>query len=489
MKKFLQTAFVAAMTFFAANSYGQLANGSILPAGVNLTDLNGNTYDIDALLSGGKTIFIDISATWCGPCWGFHQTHILDDLYTQYGPTGTDEVRVFWIEGDATTSVDLISGIGTNTQGDWTAGTTFPLVDDAAASQTLQAGFYPTLYMICPSRRVWHISPSEVNAYWPVSQHIDNSRACNNPIDAVLDSYTGETATCGYISQMKVLIQNKGVNTLTSAGIAAKVNGTTVAYRDWTGSLEQFQSVEVNVGANLFNTPSTDVEFTVYTTGNDVAPADNIGVQTITLAPEVTNTSLIVKITTDRYGSESSWKIRKGNNAVLASGGPYADLAANGVTIQPDVTVTLPAMDCYKFEMLDSYADGICCLYGQGGYQVTTSDGTVVLSGGEFGATDAKRISYGVTSIGEELSAASLNVFPNPSTGICNVTMNMTKNEDVSIRVYNMLGSLVSSRDLGSLTPGDYIYQVDLSSQASGVYTMMMVTSKGVQTQLISINR
>jgi thiol-disulfide isomerase/thioredoxin len=81
MKKFLQTAFVAAMTFFAANSYGQLANGTILPAGINLTDLNGNTYDIDALLSGGKTIFIDVSATWCGPCWGFHQTHILDDLY------------------------------------------------------------------------------------------------------------------------------------------------------------------------------------------------------------------------------------------------------------------------------------------------------------------------------------------------------------------------------------------------------------------------
>jgi hypothetical protein len=489
MKKFLQTAFVAAMTFFAANSYGQLTNGSILPAGINLTDLNGNTYDIDALISGGKTIFIDVSATWCGPCWNFHQTHILDDLYTQYGPTGTDEVRVFWIEGDATTAVDLISGIGTNTQGDWTAGTTFPLIDDAAAANTLQIGFFPTLYMICPSRRVWHISPSEVGAYWPVSQHIANARACANPIDAVYNSYTGETATCGYISQLKVQIQNKGVNTLTSAGIGAKVNGNTIAYYDWTGSLEQFQSVEVNVGANLFTSPSTDVEFTVYTSGNDVAPTDNVGVQTIVLAPEVTNTSLIVKVTTDQYGSESSWKIRKGNNALLASGGPYTDLAAVGTTVQPDVTVTLPAMDCYKFEMLDAFGDGLCCNYGQGGYQVTTSDGTIVLSGGEFGATEAKRISYGVTSIGEELSSATLNVFPNPSTGICNVTMNMTKNEDVSIRVYNMLGALVSSRDLGSLTPGDYIYQVDLSTQASGVYSMMMITSQGVQTQLISINR
>ena len=455
----------------------------------NLTDINGNTQNLFAMLDAGKMVVIDVSATWCGPCWNYHNTGALNQFYAAHGPAGADDARVLFIEGDATTAVSLINGIGTNTQGDWTAGTTFPLCDDAAAANTLQIGFFPTLYMICPSRRVWHISPSEVGAYWPVSQHIANARACANPIDAVLDSYTGETATCGYISQMKVLIQNKGVNTLTSAGIAAKVNGTTVAYRDWTGSLEQFQSVEVNVGANLFTSPSTDVEFTVYTTGNDVAPTDNIGSQTITLAPEVTNTSLIVKITTDQYGTESSWKIRKGNNAVLASGGPYTDLAASGTTVQPEVTVTLPAMDCYKFEMLDAYGDGMCCNYGQGGYEVTTSDGTVVLSGGEFGATDAKRISYGVTSIGEELSAASLNVYPNPSTGICNVTMNMTKNEDVSIRVYNMLGSLVSSRDLGSLTPGDYIYQVDLSSQASGVYSMMMITSQGVQTQLISINR
>jgi hypothetical protein len=488
MKKFLQTAFVAAMTFFAANSYGQLANGSIIPAGVNLTDLNGNTYDIDALLSGGKTIFIDISATWCGPGWGFHQTHILDDLYTQYGPTGTDEVRVFWIEGDAATGVPLISGIGANTQGDWTAGTTFPLIDDAAASETLQAGFYPTLYMICPSRRVWHISPSEVLAYWPVALHISNARACSNPIDAVLDSYTGETSTCGTISPLKIEIQNKGVQTLSSATISASIGGTEVATTNWTGTLEQFQTGLVSFGsANI--TSSTDLTFTVTPTGTDVAPTDNVLVQSINMAPEVTTNSLIVKITSDRYGSESTWKIRRGNNSVLASGGPYADLAANGVTIQPPVTVNLTAADCYKFEMLDSYGDGICCQYGDGGYEVTTSDGTVLISGGEFEASEAKRLSYGVTSIGDEVSAASLNVFPNPSTGICNLTMNLTKNEDVSIRVFNMLGALVSSRDLGSLTPGDYIYQVDLSSQSAGVYSMMMITSQGVQTQLISINR
>ncbi len=487
MKKLLQTTLVAAMTMLAGNSYSQMANGSLAPS-LNLTDLNGNTYDVDALLAAGKTVFIDVSATWCGPCWNFHQTHILEDLYNQYGPGGTNEVQVFWIEGDATTTVAEISGSGTSTQGDWTAGTTFPMCDDAVASNALQIGFFPTLYMICPSRRVWHISPSEVGAYWPVSQHIANARACTNPIDAVMDSYTGETSTCGYVSQLKVKCQNKGVNTLTSATITASIGGNVVASKAWTGSLEQFQAVEVNIGSHTFNA-NEDVEFAITPNGTDVAPSDNIGTQTISMAPEVSNTTLIVKITTDQYGSETTWKLRKGNNAVLASGGPYADLAAAGEGVQPDVTVTLPANDCYKFEMIDGYGDGMCCNYGNGGYQVTDDAGNVLISGDQYGASEIKRISYGVTSVGNDLSSiASVNVYPNPSNGLCNVTMSLTKNEDVSFRVYNVLGSLVSSRNMGNLTPGDYIYQMDLSGQASGVYTLVMQTNQGVKSYMVSIN-
>jgi hypothetical protein len=424
MKLFFQRALIALLTFFASNTYGQLANGTLLPAGIILTDLNGNSYDIDALISGGKTVFIDVSATWVGPSWTFHQTHILEDLFTQYGPAGTDEVRVFWIEGDAATSVDLISGIGANTQGDWTAGTSFPLCDNADASNTLQVGFFPTLYMICPSRRVWHISPSEVNAYWPVSQHIENARSCSNPIDAVLDSYTGETSTCGTLSPLKVNIQNKGVQTLTSANISAFIGGTQVATTNWTGALEQFQESAVSFGsANL--TSISDLTFTVTPAGTEAAPSDNSLVQTINLAPIITSGNIIVKITSDQYGSESTWKIRRSNNTVVASGGPYTDLTAVGTSVQPNVSVTLPSNDCYSFEMSDSYGDGICCTYGQGGYQVTTSTGTVILSGGEFESIDKKRINFNYAapiSLGNLTSGVISNNNPNPITFASNPT-------------------------------------------------------------------
>jgi hypothetical protein len=216
----------------------------------------------------------------------------------------------------------------------------------------------------------------------------------------------------------------------------------------------------------------------------------------------VSGTDIIVKVYTDNYPSETGWEIRNSaTNALLASGGPY--IGAGGTAAGgPDAlqtktqSITLPAgNNCYKVIMTDSYGDGFgygVNPAGQFGMEIVSGSNTILnLNLGNFGSilTRDAAMKTDETSSISELDAVNFNVFPNPSNGICNVTMNMTKNEDVSIRVYNMLGSLVSSRDLGSLTPGDYIYQVDLSTEASGVYSMMMITSQGVQTQLISINR
>ena len=54
---------------------------------------------------------MDISATWCPPCWSYHQGGALEDLWVNHGPAGapgvsantTDDVVVLWFEGDAST--------------------------------------------------------------------------------------------------------------------------------------------------------------------------------------------------------------------------------------------------------------------------------------------------------------------------------------------------------------------------------------------------
>ena len=83
MKKILLIAIAALFIF--SNAQAQLPNGSIGPD-FTATDLNGNTINLYTdFLDQGIPVIMDVSATWCGPCWSFHQGHALKDIYMTYG--------------------------------------------------------------------------------------------------------------------------------------------------------------------------------------------------------------------------------------------------------------------------------------------------------------------------------------------------------------------------------------------------------------------
>ena len=70
---------------FASTTFAQLPDGSNAPDFTS-TDLNGNTVELYAdFLDQGIPVIMDVSATWCGPCWSFHEGHAMKDVYMTYG--------------------------------------------------------------------------------------------------------------------------------------------------------------------------------------------------------------------------------------------------------------------------------------------------------------------------------------------------------------------------------------------------------------------
>merc|ERR1712003_588469 len=89
-----------------------------------------------------------------------------------------------------------------------------------------------------------------------------------------------------------------------------------------------------------------------------------------------------VDITIDNYGEETSYNIKDSNDATIMQGSGWP---ANS---QNSFFKCFPS-GSYKFTITDSYGDGICCSYGNGGYSVKVNDAEVT-TGGNFGSEEQK---------------------------------------------------------------------------------------------------
>lgn len=185
MKKFIFTTLLLVGALLSAQAQ-PLAVGTVVND-IKLKTIKGDSISLYSYLDQGYTVLVDISATWCGPCWSFKQTNIAEDLYKHYGPTGTitpKKMMVWFIEGDKDTGPDDLAGTTSATQGDWITGIDYPIIDYTnyvPVIHFLQPGAtsisYPTFVMICPNRKVI-FSAAGFSASWNEAFFVTKMGTC-----------------------------------------------------------------------------------------------------------------------------------------------------------------------------------------------------------------------------------------------------------------------------------------------------------------------
>lgn len=544
---------IAAIGLTASTAFGQLTNGSHAP-NWTMTDLNGNTWDLYTLLAQGKPVFIDVSATWCGPCWNYHNTHAMDSLYDMHGPSGTlDQMcYVFFIEGDASTNTAcLTSSVGCNssTQGNWVSTTSFPIIDMPANStfaSDYSIAYFPTIYMICPDQKIYEVG--QVN----YASLVAAMNTCPFPLDAL--PLNANILSCTTTFSPTFTLKNNSLTTaLTSCTITYKIDNGSPMTNNWTGNIAAGQSATVTLPT--VTTTIGNHTLTVETSNPNASTDYNLNNDTHTYSFGVVTSAGTPIAFTNSFAATSfpytSWELSNPDNdqtwahVATNTGCLKYDCYNDGNRGSQDVfvvepvdlsTATTPSL---KFdvanarysasytERLEVYVSSDCgatwtSVYNKSGTTLATvADNTnaftptsaaqwrtecIDLSAyagnnkvfvkfvgtNDFGNNiyvDNINISNTscTTGIVDLNSANGLNLFPNPVNDELNVNFNLDANVPVTINVYNMVGELVSTKSLGTMSSGKQTVQLGTAELSNGLYMVELVAGQNRSVSRLTV--
>ena len=501
MKSILTLIFLG---FFAISSFGQYPPDFIAPD-FTATDINGEEHNLYELLDQGKTVIIDVYATWCSPCWTFHSEHVLADIWEELGPNGTDEVYIFGIESDTSTDLDQLNGIGSGTLGNWVEGTPYPLIDETEGSagvgqiaSSYQVAAYPTILFICPSRKVTSVNwQSVANSY---AANIDScpETGLSGENNISLVEYEGvEGVVCDEETfSPKITFRNIGNQNVTSANISLTMNGTTEEY-EYQGNLVPYHTDEFIFPSVTSASTDIIVEVTNVNNVQDDFPQDNKLETAILVPPSTAMDTVTIEVMTDDFGADTYWAILNENGEIIGDGGnqlvgfdvnintfgeydPPADSTAYANSTLYTTDVYLPEDGCYTMVIKDYYFDGICCVSGDGYFKIIEQDNNVLVDGsGDFGESSEQPFSLSQSVSTSTVETTEIELFPNPVNNVLSIKTADNISSIENIIIYDLQGRALFE----SASFADNSISLDLSSLPKGFYILQMRFDDSTFTQ------
>jgi thiol-disulfide isomerase/thioredoxin len=400
-----------------------------------LTDINGEEYRLYDYLAAGKTVIIDFAATWCGPCWEEHQSHVLQDIYETHGPDGSDEVMIFFIEADPDMGLAQLEGTAGPSQGNWIEGTPYPIIDapDITMPNAYGVIAYPTIYVICPDFRIMdNIWSSEWSIDYVLGQ-IGNCDGATPPSeDAILHAYPTfkEDCTEGTITAN---IINGGTIPLTFAQIRGWNQGEEIFTELWTGNLALGEGEEIDLGTYPLKEGLND--FTLELMLVDFDQTNNYTTVPWQKAPRANN-ELILYLETDENAADDNtrWYIEDENGMIVAE----------SPALEPneyyETNITLPSDGCYNFVIQDDGFDGV----GNGFVTLSDAQDNLLFDATDFGGEASTLLDVSsALNTNYLLETRKLDLFPNPANDILSVNLELEESGMVQFEILDARGALV----------------------------------------------
>ena len=462
--------------FISSLTLAQLPANS-LGADFTITDIEGETHNLYDILDEGKTVILDLFATWCGPCWNYAATGVLEELQSEY----PDAVFCMAIEADPSTAESTIFN---SDLGNWTTVIDYMMADDPSGdiADDYALAYYPTIYKICPDRMV-----TEVGQLSSVSAFMNEVNSCSQATyskDMRIVSYTGDGTHCGgTLQNASIQVQNYSLGaSVNSFNVLTMVNGNIVNTTPWSGNLDTYETAMIDLGS-ISNIPdNASISFEVQYEG-DMDSANNM-LPAYVSGSTPSSVSVSLYIQTDNWAEETSWDLLDENGNIVDSGSGYS----NNTTYEYDWNLDY---GCYTFNIYDSYGDGVeASIWGayEDGYVSLNDQSNGVMWYGVaygYGESIAFEVMPGLDITEEKENKVS--IYPNPSTDFTNLNLYLANNENVTIKLYNSLGQVVKTEEKGLIAHGNHDLKINLDNLVEGLYFIELQIGNSVELHPINV--
>ena len=275
---------------------------------------------------------------------------------------------------------------------------------------------------------------------------------------------------------------NGGKQELTSLKYEVKIAGN-ITELTWEGNLPSYSSATfeeefiIPVGNQKVEISIVEVNGTAYEYQTAITVVNDGWIDAYFQGDE---NEFKIDIVQDKYGNQITWELINSNEEVLASGGPYSTLVANGIKLHR-TKVKVPNNECVKFVVYDEGNDGLNNGAGEGYYKISDAQNNVIVqSNGKFGAEASHNISTkeGYASV-EEMTNETYKVYPNPVKDVLTI-----EGQDIEqVNVFNTMGQLVKT-----VKCNDNIVNINVSDLQNGMYIVNVIDNNGeVSSKKVSV--